>query len=318
MADHRSVRLGPGARRRIVEAVEGGMTQKRAAARFCVSPATVNRWVLRARHASPEQRASGICFEERACRPHRSPRMLSGADHDRVCEVRARTGWGPRLIAGEVGIPHATVHRALRRRGCSRALRRPRETVRRYEWPCPGNLLHMDTKRHARFGRPGHAVTGDRTKNSRGAGFEFVHTLEDDCSRLAYAEVHHDEQAHTVTAFTERALDWFLEHGIVAERLLTDNAWCYTKNKGLRDLLWRRAITHKRTRPYTPRTNGKVERLQQTMDREWARGLTYNSSHDRRRALPHWLEHYNTHRPHSAIDNQTPISRVHKVLGHDN
>jgi transposase InsO family protein len=317
MSVHRSVRLGPGGRRRIVEAVEGGMSQKRAAARFCVSPATVNRWVVRARRASAEERASGACFEERSCRPQSSPRMLSQADHDRICAVRQRTGWGPRLIAGEVGIPHATVHRALRRRGCSRRPRQPREPVRRYEWPCPGNLLHMDTKRHARFERPGHAVTGDRTTNSSGAGFEYVHTLEDDCSRLAYAEVHDDEQAQTVTAFTERALDWFLDHGIVAERLLTDNAWCYTNNNGLRELLQARAITHKRTRPYTPRTNGKVERLQQTMDREWARGLTYNSSADRRRALPHWLHHYNTRRPHSELGDQTPISRVHKVLGQD-
>jgi transposase InsO family protein len=243
--------------------------------------------------------------------------MLSAADHDRVCAVRERTGWGPRLIACEVGLAHATVHRALRRRGCSRRPRRPREPVRRYEWPCPGNLLHMDTKRHARFVRPGHAVTGDRTHNSKGAGFEFVHTLEDDCSRLAYAEVHDDEQAQTVTAFTERALDWFLDRGIVCERLLTDNAWCYTKNKGMRELLRARAIVHKRTRPYTPRTNGKVERLQQTMDREWARGLTYNSSADRRAALPHWLHHYNTRRRHSELGNQTPTSRVHKVLGQD-
>ena len=317
MPDHRSVRLGPGGRRRIVEAVDAGMTQKRAAARFCVSPATVNRWVVRARGASAEQRASGACFEERPCRPRRSPGMLSASDHDRICAVRERTGWGPRLIATEVELAHATVHRALRRRGCSRRPRAPREAVVRYEWPCPGNLLHMDTKRHARFEQPGHARTGDRTQRSKGAGWEFVHTLEDDCSRLAYCEVHDDERAETVTAFTERALDWFLAHGIVAERLLTDNAWCYTKNKGLRRLLWARATEHKRTRPYTPRTNGKVERLQQTMDREWARGLTYRSSEDRRRALPHWLDHYNTRRRHSGIGNRTPISRVHKVLGHD-
>ena len=244
--------------------------------------------------------------------------MLSAADHDRICEVRQRTGWGPRLIATEVEIPHATVHRALRRRGQSRRPRAPREAVCRYEWPCPGNLLHMDTKRHARFERPGHAVTGDRTTNSRGAGWEYVHTIEDDCSRLAYSEVCDDERAATVTTFTERALDWFLDHGIVAERLLTDNAWAYTKNNGLRELLWRRAIEHKRTRPYTPKTNGKVERLQQTMDREWARGLEYRSSEDRRRALPHWLHHYNTRRRHSGIANRTPISRVHKVLGHNN
>jgi len=243
--------------------------------------------------------------------------MLGAADHDRICEVRERTGWGPRLIASEVGLAHATVHRALARRGCSRRPRAPREAAHRYEWPCPGNLVHMDTKRHARFLRPGHAVTGDRTRNSKGAGFEFVHTIVDDCSRLAYAEVADDERAATVSAFTERALDWFLCRGIVCERLLTDNAWSYTKNKGLAELLDRRAIAHRRTKPYSPKTNGKVERLHQTMDREWARGLTYRSSEDRRAALAHWLEHYNTRRRHSGIGNRPPISRVHKVLGHD-
>ncbi len=183
--------------------------------------------------------------------------MLSQTDHDRVCEVRERTGWGPRLVATEVGIAHATVHRALRRRGCSRRPRQPREGVQRYEWPCPGNLLHMDIKRHARFVVPGHAATGNRAQNSRGAGWEYVHVIVDDCSRLVYAEVHDDERGDTVAAFTERALDWFLDHGIVAERLLTDNAWTYIKNKKLRELLRDRAILHKRTRPYTPRTNSK-------------------------------------------------------------
>ena len=239
------------------------------------------------------------------------------AEQDRICEVRARTGWGPRLIASELGHPHSTVHRTLKRRGCSRRPRAPREAVQRYEWPCPGNLLHMDTKRYQRLDAPGHAVTGDRTVKSRGAGHEFAHSLVDDCSRLAYTELHDDERAETVTAFTERALDWFLEHGIVAERLLTDNAFAYTKNRSLREVLRARAIVHKRTRPYTPKTNGKVERYQQTMDREWGRGLTYNNSDDRRAALPHWLEHYNTRRRHSGIGNRTPISRVHNLLGQD-
>ena len=173
----------------------------------------------------------------------------------------------------------------------------------------------MDTKRHARFLRPGHAVTGDRTRNSKGAGFEFVHTIVDDCSRLAYAEVADDERAATVSAFTERALDWFLCRGIVCERLLTDNAWSYTKNKGLAELLDRRAIAHRRTKTYSPKTNGKVERLHRTMDREWARGLSYRSSEARRRALPHWLRHYNGARRHSALGNRPPLARVRDVLG---
>jgi transposase InsO family protein len=243
--------------------------------------------------------------------------MLSEVDQERCCEVRRRTGWGPRLIASEVGIPHATVHRALKRGGCSRPPKQPREAVRRYEWPCPGNLLHIDTKRHARFVEPGHAVTGVRTERSRGAGWEFVHTLVDDCSRLAYSEIHDDERAATVTAFTRRGLDWFLARGIVTERLLSDNAWVYVKNKGFARLLGERGIEHWRTKPYSPQTNGKVERLQQTMDREWARGLSYRSSADRRAALPHWLDHYNESRRHSALGNRPPMARVRDVLGHD-
>lgn len=243
--------------------------------------------------------------------------MLSEADHERCCEVRERSGWGPRLIGSELGIPYATVHRALRRRGCSRRPKEPREPSRRYEWPCPGNLLHIDTKRHARFLEHGHAVTGERTYRSRGSGWEFVHTVVDDCSRLAYADVHDDERAQTVTEFTRRALGWFLERGIVAERLLSDNAWVYVKNKGLRKLLAERAIEHWRTKPYSPQTNGKVERLQQTMDREWARGLSYRSSADRRAALPHWLAHYNESRRHSTLGNRPPMARVRDVLGQD-
>lgn len=316
--EHRNAPLTQTGRLRLVCLVEeGGLTFAAAAAAANVAPSTVCCWVGRWREAGVEQRRSLACLEDRSSRPHRSPAMLSEADHDRICELRERSGWGPRLIASEVGIPHATVSRALRRRGCSRLPRPSRDAVQRYEWPCPGNLLHMDTKRHSRFELPGHAVTGDRTTKSRGAGFEFVHVLEDDCSRLAYAEVHHDERAATVAAFTERGLDWFLAQGIVAERLLTDNAWVYTKNKRLRELFHRRAIEHKRTRPYTPRTNGKVERLHQTMDREWARGLTYNSSVDRRLALPHWIQHYNERRRHSAIGNRPPITRVRNVLGQD-
>ena len=317
MHQHRNAVLGPAGRRRIVEFVEGGKSQKRAAARFCVSPATVNRWVVRARQAGPEERRSGACFESRSSRPHRSPRMLSEADHERVCEARRRTGWGPRLIASEVELAHATVHRALRRRDMSRRPRAPQQAVVRYEWPCPGNLLHQDTKRFGRFEEPGHALTGDRTRRSRGAGWEYVHSLEDDCSRVTYCEVHDDERAATVAAFTRRALDWFLGLGIVAERILTDNHLSYTNGRAYRELLHRRAIEHWKIRPYRPQTNGKVERFHQTLAREWAYGQRYADSEARRAALPHWLEHYNTGRRHSELGDRTPISRVHNVLGQD-
>ena len=187
----------------------------------------------------------------------------------------------------------------------------------RYEWPCPGNLLHMDVKKLGRFEAAGHALTADRSRRSRGAGWEYVHSIVDDCSRLAYSEIHPDERAPTVTAFTERALDWFLEQGIVGERLMTDNAFSYIHNRSFGELLGRRAIRHIRTRPYTPRTNGKVERFNQTLQREWAYALEYASSHARREALPHWINHYNERRTHSALGNRPPRQRVRDVLGPD-
>jgi transposase len=205
---HRNAPLTPNGRRRLVALVEEeGLTFEAAAAASNVSKSTAHTWVSRWRQAGEEQRQDLGCLQDRSSRPHRSPKMLSEAGHERCCEIRKRTGWGPRLVASELGIPHATVHRALRRRGCSRRPKEPREAVLRYEWPCPGNLLHMDTKRHARFVEPGHAVTGVRTERSRGAGWEFVHTLVDDCSRLAYSEIHDDERAATVTEFTRRGLD---------------------------------------------------------------------------------------------------------------
>ena len=237
--------------------------------------------------------------------------------HDRVCEARARTGWGPRLLASELDMPHATVSRCLERRGASRRAKPAKEEVRRFEWPCPGELLQMDTKRFARFTRPGHAVTGDRhttaaEKRAR-IGYEFAHSMLDDHSRLAYTELHPDERAETVTAFVERALAFFAGYGICPRRLQTDNAWCYTHNRALGELLAERGIAHRTIPPRTPKRNGKVERYQQTLKREWGLGQRYRSSQHRALALPHWLEHYNTTRRHSGIGNHPPISRVRNV-----
>jgi Integrase core domain len=209
-----------------------------------------------------------------------------------------------------------------RRAGISRPPRLPREPANSYEWPCPGDLLHMDVSRFARFERPGHAVTGDRSRRSRTwmrpetrVGYDFAHAIVDDHSRLADVELYGDEWAATVTAFGERALAFFAARGVEARRLMTDNAFCYVKNRSLRELLAARGIKHLTTEPYRPPTNGKVERFHQTMAREWAYGLAYRSHRHRNRALPHWLEHYNRSRPHSAIGDRPPISRVHNVRG---
>jgi transposase InsO family protein len=297
--------------------LEDGQTFAQAAAWANVSTSTVHGWVTRWRRASVADRGSLACLEERSSRPHRSPTRVPAEEERRICELRERTGWSPRRLADEPGIArsHSTVHRVLQRAGISRRPRPERPTVVRYLWPCPGQLLHMDTKRLGRFQRPGHAVTGDRARRSRRVGWEYVHSIVDDCSRLAYSEICDDETAITVTAFTERALDWLLDHGIVAERLMTDNAFSYIHNRGLRALLRARGIHHLRTRPYTPRTNGKVERYQQTLQREWAYALEYASSNARRASLPHWLRHYNERRTHSALGNRPPIERVREVTG---
>jgi len=231
------------------------------------------------------------------------------------------TGWGPRLLASELQMSHATVSRCLQRRGLSRRPPQPREEVRRFEWPCPGDLLQMDTKRFARFTSPGHAVTGDRSRTGaqkrQRVGYEIAHSIIDDHSRLVFTELHPDEKADTVTAFVARALQFFAGHGMTPKRLQTDNAWTYIHNQSLKALLAEHGIQHRRIPPRTPKRNGKVERYQQTLKREWGLGQRYRSSDARAAALPIWLNHYNTARNHSSIGNRPPITRVRNHSRHN-
>jgi transposase InsO family protein len=319
---HRNAKLGLAGRFALVREVEGGMSLKAAAAAFGVSPATAHRWWHRWRKAGEEGRTTLRCLFDRSSRPRRSPRRLAPELEERICACRRATGWGPRLIGGATGIAHSTVWKVLWRAGISRPPRPSREALNSYEWPCPGDLLHMDVSRYARFERPGHAVTGDRSQRSRRwmspetrVGYDYAHAIVDDHSRLAYVELHPDERALTVTGFVERALAFFAAHGIRAKRLMTDNAFAYVRNRSLRELLLVQGIRHLTTQPYRPRTNGKVERFHQTMAREWAYGLAYRSHRHRNRALPDWLDHYNTRRPHSSLRGRAPISRVHNVRG---
>jgi transposase InsO family protein len=318
---HPRAKLGLAARRELCELIERGASIRQAARTFNVSPATAHKHWRRWDAATAAERRSLGCLRDRSSRPHRSPRMLAMGEQERICEVRRHTGWGPRLIAGVVGHPHSTVHRTLLRHGISRPARPARGRATRYEWPCPGDLLHVDTKRYARFTRPGHRVTGRRDKTGaerrEGTGYEFAHSIVDDHSRLAYSELHPDERAATVAGFIRRALAFFEANGVKPWRLMSDNAWTYAKNKELARLLGERRIRHVLIRPKRPQTNGKVERFQQTMAREWAYGLAYRSSDDRARALPHWLDYYNQQRPHSGIGDRPPISRVHNVSGQD-
>jgi transposase InsO family protein len=312
---HANAKLGLAGRLALVRAIDDGMTLKQAAACFSVSPATAHRWWHR--WLDGGRQASSLL--DRSSRPQRQPRLLAAEAQERICDCRRQTGWGPRLVAGVTGFAHSTVWKVLRRHGLSRRPGTVKEPANSYEWPCPGDLLHMDVSRYARFLRPGHAVTGDRHKTGAEKrvplGYDFAHAIIDDHTRLAYVELHDDEKAATVTGFLERALRFYAEHGIAAKRLMTDNAFSYVHNRSLRELLERHGIRHLRTEPYRPRTNGKVERFHQTMAREWAYGLSYRTHRHRKAALPHWLDAYNRRRPHSSLGDQPPISRVHNVCG---
>jgi transposase InsO family protein len=315
---HANAKLVLAGRLALVRAIEDGLTLKAAAAAFSVSPATAHRWWHRWLDGGRVPQA----LLDRSSRPHRSPRQLAPELERAICACRRKTGWGPRLVAAATGFAHSTVWKVLKRAGISRRPAVVREPANRYEWPCPGDLLHMDVSRYARFLRPGHRVTGDRSQRSRNwthpqtrVGYDSAHAIVDDHSRVAFVELHDDEQAATVTGFVERALEYFAEHGIVVKRLMTDNGFSYVKNRSLRELLTREDIRHLTTQPYRPRTNGKVERFHQTMAREWAYGLTYRTHRQRNQALPHWLDHYNRTRPHSSLGDRPPISRVHNVRG---
>jgi transposase InsO family protein len=322
MGQHLRGKLGPAGRIELVRLMRvDGLSERAAAATLSVAPSTAHHWSVRERQADGAQRACGAWALDRSSRPRRCPRRTPPDVERRVCEARRRTGWGPRLLAGETGVAHSTISAILTRHGCSRAPRADRGAVVRYEWPCPGDLLHMDVKRYPRFVRPGHAVTGDRTRTTfettHPLGHDFFHALVDDHSRLAYGELLDNERAATVTAFVERALAWFAAHGITARRVMTDGAWSYTHNRGLRELLTDRGIRHIVTPPYTPRWNGKVERFHQTMEREWAKGVRYRTSAARNQALPHWIAYYNERRPHSALGGHPPISRARNVSRQD-
>ncbi len=226
---HRNAKLGLSGRFALVQARESGLSVREVARRFSVSPATVSRWCCRWREAGEEQRRTLACLLDRSSRPRRMPRLLPRCEQGRICAARRATGWGPRLLTVRTGHSHSTISKVLSRNGLSRRQRPAREPERRYEWPCPGDLLHMDVTLYARFASPGHALTGDRSRSAAHrrarVGYDYAHAIVDDHSRLGYAELLDDERAATVTAFVERALAFFELHGVVARRLMTDNAW---------------------------------------------------------------------------------------------
>jgi transposase InsO family protein len=219
-------------------------------------------------------------------------------------------GWTGRQIAEVVRVSPATVARTLGQLGLARlealAARPP---LVRYEWPRPGQLLHLDIKKLGRIGHVGHRITGDRRGQAHGIGWEYVHVCIDDCSRVAYAEVLGDETGPTVAAFLRRAVAWFRRRGVRVTRVLTDNGTGY-RSRAFAAATRAQRLMHRRTRPYTPRTNGKAERLIRTMLREWAYGVAFPSSAHRTAALERWLHYYNWHRRHRSLGGAPPISRL--------
>jgi transposase InsO family protein len=302
---HKNARLTPRGRERVVRQVASGQTPRAVSEAAGVCPRTVRKWVDRYR----DEGLAGL--NDRSSRPHRLHRPTPQAVVQQV-EVLRRARHTGKQIAAELHISPATVSRILKRLGLSRiAALAPAAPVRRYEREKPGEMIHIDIKKLGRFNRIGHRMTGDRSKQSRsrGVGWEFVHVAVDDHSRIAFAKVMPSEKKRSAIAFLKAALAYFGSLGVKVERVMTDNGSCY-KSFAFRRTCKRLKLRHIRTRPYTPKTNGKAERFIQTSLREWAYAQAYRNSRQRKHELPLWLHRYNWHRPHAGIDDKVPISRL--------
>ena len=320
MGQHHRAKLGPAGRSEVVLLCERGCSFREVASRLGVSAATAHKWWWRWQNASDQDRASGGWATDRSSRPRTSPARTTAEIEQRICEARRRTNLGPGRLAGITGCPRSTVHVVLRRHGISRRRRSERQTFRRYEWAQPGALLHMDVKRLARFDRPGHWATGQRGEQhkTRDAGWVYLHVVIDDHSRYLYVEQHDHEDADTNAGTLQRAIAHFAQLGLPApEAVMTDNALVYIRSRRFADLLARVGARHITPPPYTPRWNGKAERVIRTLQDEWAYAHSWPSSQQRTRALRSFVRYYNRRRPHSSLGDRPPISRVHNVPGQD-
>jgi transposase InsO family protein len=305
----RRMRFSFESRCRLVALIVEGMSPQAAAASCGASRATGYRLWRRF------QEGGWSALVDRPPVPKRQPRRLAPELEQRILAAREYANAGPLIVAGQLGLPASTVWKVLRRHGRSRLARPLRGPVRRYERSRPGELVHVDIKKLGRFWTVGKRILGTDVGNrSRHAGWQYLHVAIDDHSRLAYAELHASESPAACAAFLRHAVRWYREHGIVIERVLTDNG------NGYRSHLWRATcaelgIARRYTRPRRPQTNGKAEALIKTLQREWAYRFAYPTSTNRARALPGYLRWYNRHRPHSSLGGKPPISRVSQVCG---
>jgi transposase InsO family protein len=306
-------------RHELVRRIKLGRPIAHVAAEMQISRPTAHKWWQRY-CVDPD----GQWWVDRSSRPHHSPTRTPAKLEKRIASLRRNRKLGPARIAGQVGVPASTVHAVLCRQGTNqlRWLDRPTGTkIRRYEHDAPGDLVHVDIKKLGKIPPGGGWRAHGRNTATRSArakrpkiGFSYVHSAVDDHSRLAYSEIHDDEQATTAVAFWRNAQAFFEAHGITVRRVLTDNGKCYRSNAWLHEL-GAAGITPKFTKPYRPQTNGKVERFNRTLLEEWAYVRPYRSEAQRRRRLDSWLHTYNHHRCHTALGGQPPISRVNNLPG---
>jgi transposase InsO family protein len=306
---HKNARLTPIGREQMVRAMLAGQTPQAAARAAGVCPHTAYKWLARFKAEGP----AGLT--DRSSRPKRLHRQTSPAVVNQIIALRRQRLSGQH-IAKQVGVSPATVSRILMRAGLSRLKDLdPPEPVRRYERDHPGELIHIDIKKLGRFHQIGHRITGDRTGQSnprgrrQGAGWEFVHVCIDDASRIAFTMIMPDEKAVSAVAFLEAAIAYYQSLGITVARVMTDNGPCY-KAFDFRGACKSLGLKHIRTKPYTPKTNGKAERFIQTALREWAYARAYNTSQERAQHLQPWTHRYNWHRPHGSLKGNPPISRL--------
>jgi transposase InsO family protein len=329
---HANAALTPRARLRLAQlVVDDRWPVVLAAKMFMVSPVTARKWAARYR----AEGAAGMA--DRSSRPRSMPTRTPPDVVKRIVALRWRRRLGPVQIGGELGVPASTVHAVLVRARINRLSHIDRvtgEPIRRYEHPHPGSLIHVDvtkfgnipdggghkflSRQQSKANARDHAArTGERGHQYRPLiGTAFLHTVIDDHSRVAYIEICTDEKAITAIGVLERAVAWFADRGVTVERVLSDNGSAY-KSHAWRDACAGLGIRHKRTRPYRPQTNGKIERLHRTLAEGWAYARFYSSETERRAALPGWLHFYNHHRTHSALGGP-PISRLNNLPGHHN
>jgi transposase len=326
---HPNATLTPRTRLRLARLIiEQNWTPATAARMFMVAEKTARKWAERYR----TEGQAGMA--DRSSRPHHSPNRTPQPVVRQIATTRWRHRLGPVQIAARLGLPASTVHAVLTRCRINRLSRIDRvtgEPLRRYEHDHPGSLIHVDVTKfgnipdgggHRFVGRQQGGINQRATPGlARGADYKprtgkaFLHTVIDDHSRVAYVEIHADEKAVTAVAALHRAVAWFVERGVRVERVLSDNGACY-RSHAWRDACTELGITHKRTRPYRPQTNGKIERFHRTLAEGWAYARFYPTDQQRRAALPGWLHFYNHHRPHSAVGGKSPITRLTNLPGH--